>query len=95
MTSPLNEMEQLRKRYEDLTRMRTVCETNLANATRTLEALQAQAREQYQTDDLDALRRRLEEMKAENRRLQEDYCASLDRIEASLKDVDKACQAEP
>lgn len=94
MTSPLNEMQQLRKRYEDLDRMRTVCQTNLANATRTLEALQAQAREQYQTDDLEALHARLEQMKAGNQRLQEDYRASLDTIEASLKAVDQACRAE-
>ncbi len=90
----VGEMDRLRKRYEDLSRKKTVCETNLENARRNLEGLRAQAREQYGTDDLEALRAQLEEMKAENQRLQDEYRSSLEAIEANLKDVDQACQAE-
>lgn len=90
----LDEMEQLKKRYEELSRKKTVCETNLENARKNLEALQAEARERYGTDDLEALRKQLEEMKAENQRKQEDYKASLDAIEANLKDVDRNYQAQ-
>jgi predicted nucleic acid-binding Zn-ribbon protein len=90
----LNEMELLRKRYEDLSRKKTACEINLDNARNALQDLQAQAREQYQTDDLEALQTRLEDMRAENQRLQDEYRTSLDAIETSLKEVDQAYQAE-
>ena len=93
-TSTLSEMEQLRKRYEDLSTRKTRCETNLDNATNALENLQAQARSEYGTDDLEALQQRLEEMKAKNHELQETYRESLDAIERGLKDVDEAYQAE-
>ena len=86
----LTEMDELRKRYEVLSKKKTVCETQLGTAEKTLQTLQAQAVAAYGTDNLDALKTRLEEMKAENQRLQDEYKASLDGIEASLKEVDKA-----
>jgi uncharacterized protein (DUF342 family) len=86
-------MDQLRARYEELSKRKTICETNLKNANDTLEDLKAQARQQYGTDDLDALERRLAEMKQENQRLQEEYRASLEAIEAGLEAVDQAYQA--
>ena len=92
-TAAVNDIDQLRSRYEELTRRQTVCETRLDSASRELEELKAQARQQYGTDDLDRLEQRLAEMKRENQRLQEDYRAALDAIEASLKEVDRAYQA--
>ena len=86
----VNEMEQLRKRFDELSKRKTVCETQLETAEDTLKALKAQALAEYGTEDLDTLRERLEEMKAENQRRQEAYKASLDAIEANLKEVDRA-----
>lgn len=90
----LAEMEELKKRYEGLSHKKTECETNLKNANKKLEELQAQARDQYGTDDLGELEKKLATMKAENQRLVEEYRASLDGIEADLKRVDESYQAQ-
>ena len=90
----VREMNALRNRYETLKEEKTRCETNIENAKQQLEKLYEKARTEYGTDDLDALRAKLEAMKAENARRQETYKASLDTIEADLKAVDKAYEEE-
>jgi predicted nuclease with TOPRIM domain len=53
-----------------------------------LEELRREARQQFGTDDLDALREKLREMEAENARLQDDYDTHLTQIETSLSEVE-------
>ena len=90
MTSKtIQDIETLRKRHTELDRKRAAAEANLKTATDNLEALKREARELYGTDDLDALRTKLEEMKKENERKRADYQKHLDEIEASLDELDK------
>lgn len=81
-------MEKLTLRYRDLDRKKITAETNLRNSTETLEKLKAEAREKYQTDDIEELRKKLAEMLAENERLRAEYQQHLDEIEANLAKVE-------
>jgi hypothetical protein len=90
MTSKtIQDIETLRKRHTELDRKRAAAEANLKTATDNLEALKREARESYGTDDLDALRAKLEEMKKENERKRAEYQKHLDEIENGLNELDK------
>ncbi len=88
------EMNALRARYETLKDEKTRCETNLENSKKRLDELKEKARTEYGTDDLEALRSKLEEMRSENSKRQREYEASLNAIEAELLTVDEAYQKE-
>ena len=81
-------MEQLQERYRALDKRKTQAETNLENAARQLETLQAEARAQYGTDDLDKLRAKLVAMKIENEEKRKNYQQALDKIDGELSAVD-------
>ena len=53
-----------------------------------------QALDQHGTDDLDALRGKLEDMKAENERRRAAYQAELEKIEAALADAERDEESE-
>lgn len=90
MTSKtIQDIETLRKRHTELDRKRAAAEANLKTATDNLEALKREARELYGTDDLEALRAKLEEMKKENERKRDEYQKHLDEIETGLNELDK------
>ena len=59
-------IEQLQQRYAKLNEQKIQAETNLEHAKKQLDQLQKEAREKYGTDDLAELRKKLDEMKAEN-----------------------------
>lgn len=82
-------IEELKKRYENLHRKKIQAETNLENARKQLEELKAQARKEYGTDDIGALKEKLAEMQAENERRRAEYQQRLDRIEADLAAVEE------
>jgi chromosome segregation ATPase len=84
-----SEIDELRRRYEELRDQRVAAETNLANANAQLEAFKQQARENWGTDDLDALKEKLEHMRVENARRQTSYREHLDQIESELKAVEQ------
>jgi len=89
---PLNDqqdLEVLKKRYDDLRTRKIQAETNRSTSQKRLEELKAQARRDYQTDDLNELKQKLAEMKAQNEKLRADYQRHLDEIEADLKKVDE------
>ncbi len=90
----LTEMKALQNRYERLKDLKTRCETHLENSKLQLEKLKEKARADYGTDDLAELRAKLEEMKADNARMQQEYKASLDAIEAGLQEVDESFRTE-
>jgi len=77
-------IEELQERYRQLHTRKIQSETNLANANERLEALKDEARKSYGTDDVSALRTKLDEMKAENEAKRSNYQAELDQIEAKL-----------
>lgn len=81
-------IEELQARYQQLHTRKIQAETSLQHAQQQLEALQAEAREKYGTDDLAELRKKLEQMKAENEARRKAYQAQLDRIEGDLAAVE-------
>jgi chromosome segregation ATPase len=82
-------IEDLQERYQLLNTRKIQAETNLANAKKQLEQLQQEAREKYQTDDLAALREKLDTTKAENEEKRRDYQQQLDRIDREIVAVEK------
>ena len=83
------DIEELRRRYDDLNQKRIRTDANLQNARKRLEELQEQAKKDFGTDDLDELRAKLTEMKSENARKRSEYQESLDRIECELAEVEQ------
>jgi hypothetical protein len=72
MTEAQN-IEELRRRYDDLNQKRIRTDENLQNAKKRLEELTEQSRKEFGTDDLDELRAKLTEMKSENERKRSEY----------------------
>lgn len=87
--SEVESIEQLRERYDRLNHRKTEAQTLLKSAETELERIRAEAREKFGTDDLDALKKKLAELEAENLRRREAYQKQLDAIDAALKEVDK------
>ena len=85
----IQDIETLRKRHTELDRAKAAAEANLKTSTNNLETLKREARELYGTDDLDALRAKLEEMKKENERKRAEYQKHLDEIETGLDELEK------
>ena len=83
------DIEELRRRYDDLNQKRIRTDANLQNARKRFEELQEQAKKDFGTDDLDELRAKLTEMKSENERKRSEYQESLDRIECELAEVEQ------
>lgn len=83
------DIEELRQRFETLKTQKITAEANLNTSTETLAKLKKKAREEYGTDDLDALRAKLEAMKQENERKRAEYQKHLTEIEAQLADVEE------
>jgi chromosome segregation ATPase len=87
------EIEQLRRRYEQLATKKTQAETRLDESTQQLETLKSEARTKYGTDDLAELQAKLQEMEAENLRRRREYQRLLDKIESDLKGVEDRTSA--
>lgn len=83
------DIEQLKKKHKELEKQKTTAEANLKTATDQLEALKEEAKQKYETDDLDQLRRRLAEMKESNEKKRADYQKHLEEIEIRLAQVEK------
>jgi uncharacterized protein Yka (UPF0111/DUF47 family) len=88
-------IEELRKRYDELNENKITAAANHKTAKKQLDQLKATAKAQWGTDDLDALRKKLSEMEADNDRKRREYQTQLDKIENDLKEVDqKFAQAQ-
>jgi hypothetical protein len=81
-------IEQLTRRYNDLHRKKIEAETNLKSAEKNLNEQKENAVAAYGTDDLDELKRKLEEMKTENERKRSAYQCLLDTIDTNLEQVE-------
>lgn len=86
-------MDQLKKRFEELSLMKVKYETQRDSAAGELADLKAQALELYGSDDVKQLEKMLSEMKAENEKKRSEYQASLDKIDANLQDVQESFDA--
>lgn len=80
-------IDELKARYENLNKRKIQAEANLENARNQLEELKAQARSEFGTDDIEALKKMLADMEAENERKRAAYQESLDSIEKDLNTV--------
>ncbi len=89
MQSIQEEIEVLRKRHEKLHKLQIQTETNLKHAEDQLKELMEKARKEYGTDDLDTLRKKLEEMKAENEHKCKEYKEHLDTLEKRLNEIEQ------
>lgn len=83
------EIETLKKRYEALNEKKIKAKANQEAAEKQLNALKEQARHDYGTDNLDELRQKLAELKAENERKRAEYQAHLEDIETKLSAVEQ------
>lgn len=92
-----DDIELLRKRYQELDRKRTTVQAHLEAATKRLEELKDAARKQFGTDDLAELEKKLAAMKADNDRRRAEYRDHLDKIQQSLDDIERnhRAAAEP
>jgi chromosome segregation ATPase len=82
-------IEQLQKRYEKLHKRQIEAGERLRLAQEQLEILKRDARQQYGTDDVAALRATLKTMTAENEERRRKYQTDLDRIETALAEVEE------
>ncbi|MFZ4575482.1 MAG: hypothetical protein ACOYN0_13880 [Phycisphaerales bacterium] len=81
------EFLELANRHRALDNERAAAVGQLKSAEARLEEAKTKARDQFGTDDLPALRTKLEEMRAENLRKRAEYQALLDGIEAKLAEI--------
>ncbi len=82
-------IEELTQRYNALNTRKITAEANLENAEKDLKKLKAKALKEYETDDVDELRKKLQKMEAENERKRSEYQRNLEKIEADLKNADE------
>lgn len=87
--SAASEIETLKTRYAELSKRKTIAETNLENAQTQLSGLRKQSETEFGTSDPDKLQAKLDEMRAENERKTAEYRKHLDEIDAALAEVDQ------
>ena len=86
-------IEVLQQRYVKLNEKKIAAETELKGAEKRLKELQKEAHEKYGTDDVGALRKKLDDLKAENEAKRAGYQVELDRIESDLALVEERFDA--
>ena len=82
-------IEQLQQKYQALNKRKIEAETNLRHARNQMEQLKKEARDKYGTDDLAALRTRLDQMRSENEQKRRAYQEDLERIQKQLDAVEQ------
>ena len=96
MNNPeIQTIEKLRERFQALHTEKVRAEQDYKNAQETLDKLQEQAREQFETDDLDKLQAMLAKIEEENLEKRKEYQASLDKIDANLRMVEDSEEQTP
>lgn len=90
MTSvtPKLDIEELKKRYRELDAKRIAAKANLETAEKRLAELKQEAREKWQTDDLDELKLKLEKMKEDNEAKRDAYQQHVEHIQSRLAQVE-------
>lgn len=83
------DIEQLKQEHARLDRAKTTAEANLKNANDQLEALREEAKATYGTDDLDELKKKLQQMQADNEAKRAEYQKHLEKIKHDLQQVEQ------
>jgi hypothetical protein len=91
---PPLDIEQLKKRHKELEKQKTTIEANLQTAIDQLDALKAESRQRFGTDDLDELKRKLDAMRQENEQKRAQYQSHLEQIELRLAEVERQSAAK-
>ncbi|MCH2182508.1 MAG: hypothetical protein MK108_10930 [Mariniblastus sp.] len=81
-------IEALQARFDELSHERTRIEARQEAAQKQLDELQEQSRQQFGTDDVAELEKKLASMQKENEEKRARYEASLDGIEGKLKEIE-------
>lgn len=85
---PAQTIETLSERYRQFNEQKIQAGTNLVNAQEQLNKLKEKAKQDYDTDNLEELKKTLEEMKRQNEEDRANYQKSLDNIQAELEGID-------
>jgi hypothetical protein len=86
---PAQTLEELSKRYDQLNERKIQSGRDLQHAQDWLKELKQKAKQDYGTDDLEELKKKLEDMKRKNEEDRANYQMSLDNIEVELAEIDK------
>ena len=82
-------IEELRGRYKQLNEEKIKVDTQRDEAVKRLNRLKAEALENFGTDDLLKLQRKLTDMKSQNEKRRTQYQKKLDGIEQKLAEVNE------
>jgi len=91
--SDVPDIESLTAHYQELNKRKIESERDLVNAEKNLDELKQQALNDYGTDNLDALKEKLQQIKAENERKRAEYHQTLGQIETELAKIETEHQA--
>jgi chromosome segregation ATPase len=89
INSTTQDIETLKNRHRELDRHKTTAEANLKNTADQLQKLKDEALAKYGTNDLEQLKAKLAELKAQNYHKRADYQNHLDSIELRLTEIEK------
>ena len=87
------EIEELAKRYQQLSNAQVRAQTNLENAEKHLAELEADAKKQFGSSDVEDLKQQLNEIETENQKRKLEYEKHLVSIESKLAEVENSEQA--
>ncbi len=88
------ELNELRRQYEQLRDQKVRTEQDIANLSSQLEGLKGQAKAEYGTDDPEELQKLLSEKRSENERVVGEYREHVQRIQADLAAVENAVDGD-
>lgn len=91
---PMESLEELQERFKKLEQKKYHAEADLSHARKRLSELQQEAMDAYGTDNVEELKKKLSEMKAENERKRADYHEHLEKIESDLTAVEEQFTGE-
>lgn len=92
---PQLSIEELKQKYQGLHTQKIKAETQRESTQEQLRQLKAEAKAQFGTDDIGALKIKLNEMVAQNESKRAAYQADLEKIEERLAEVEAALADEP
>lgn len=85
---PRLDIEVLKAKHRKLNEKRIATEANLKTAEARLADLKREALEKWQTDDLETLKQKLEQLKLENEAKRAAYQQHIEQVEARLTEVE-------
>ena len=88
------ELNGLRRQYEQLRDQKVRTEQDIANLSSQLEGLKAQAKAEYGTDNPEELQALLNQKRQENERVVSEYREHVQKIQADLAAVENAVDGD-